>query len=30
VTAHIFAGLYLFLIFLGMVLLIIWGISILV
>jgi hypothetical protein len=30
VTAHIFAGLYLFLILLGMVLLIIWGISILV
>jgi len=30
VTAHIFAGLYLFLILLGMVLLIIWGVSILV
>jgi hypothetical protein len=29
VTANIFAGLYVFLILLGMVLLIIWGISIL-
>jgi hypothetical protein len=30
VTANIFAGLYVFLILLGMVLVIIWGISILV